>query len=276
MYFKQPLLLGVLFLCLSAGAQENSSGDAYTFSISGSGAALSNLFSVNNNQAGLAFYRKTAFAINYSNKYFIPELAAQSAIGTLSIGQGTIGASIFHFGAKSLHESKYSLAYGRKLFKWLGAGIEMNYQRFEVEAVSQNGSTISGNIGLQAILKEGLVFGLQLENPTNSRFTNSENYVLYSGLKTGISYSIPASFLITSQLDWDRFQKIAFIAGGEYWLIKNFSVRFGIKLIDNPGFSFGTGIIYRRIAFDFGFERHPVLGLSTSFSIIIQLKSNER
>jgi hypothetical protein len=272
MHLKQSLLLSLIIAVLPAYSQINPSTDAYTFSLSGSEAALSNLYSVENNQAGLAFYRKTAVAINYHNRYFIPELAGQSAIVAMAIGKGTAGASIYHFGAKSLNESKFSLAYGRKLFNWLSAGIEMNYHRLEIESVGGNKSAVSGNIGLQVIPLEYLNIGLQLENPTNSGFTNSETSVLHSGLKTGISYSIPSAFLITSQLDWDRFDKIDMVFGGEYWLIKNLSVRFGVRLINNPAFSFGTGILYRRTCIDFGFERHPVLGLSAAVSIIIELK----
>jgi hypothetical protein len=272
MHLRQLLLLGLIIGWIAAKGQIIPYTDAYSFSLSGSGAALSNLYSVNNNQAGLAFYRKTAFAINYHNKYFIPELAGQSAIAATTIGKGTAGASICHFGARSLNESKFSLAYGRQLFSWLGAGIEMNYHRLEIEAVGDSRSIVSGNIGLQAIPMEYMIIGVQLENPTNSSYSNSETSVLYSGLKTGISYAVLASFLITSQLDWDSFERIVLVVGGEYWLIKNLSLRFGARLINSPAFSFGTGIVYHQTGIDFGFEQHPVLGLSATVSINIKLR----
>jgi hypothetical protein len=275
MHFRQILLLGIIIIYLPVIGQVSSNNDAYTFSISGSEVALTNLYSVNNNQAGLAFYKKTAIAINYNNRYLIPELSDQSLVTALPIGKSTVGASIFHFGGRLLNESKFSVAYGRQLFKWLAAGIQMNYHTLEVESVNQNGSAISGNLGLQAIPKKGVIIGMQIENPTNSKFTHSQSSDLYTGMKTGISYSVPNSFLITSQLNWNEFEKVTILFGGEYLLIKNLSLRFGMKLPENPTFSFGTGIICHRIAIDFGFEQHPVLGLSAAVSIIIELKNHD-
>jgi hypothetical protein len=276
MHFRISVFLGISLCWLPALGQINRCVDSYTFSLSGSETALSNLYSVNNNQAGLAFYRKTALAIDYHNRYFIPELSGQTIIATSTLGKGTAGVSIYRFGAKSLNESKYSLAYGRQLNTWLGAGIEMNYHRLEVEAVGESGNIISGNIGLQAIPLENIVIGLQLENPTISKYKNSPNSVLYSGLKAGFSYSLPSSFLITSQFNWERFQKVAVIFGGEYWLIKNLSFRFGVRLINRPSFSFGTGVLYHNTGINLGFERHPVLGFSSAVSVTMKLNNNGR
>jgi hypothetical protein len=275
MFCRKLILLGIILVWFPAKGQNKLCIDACTFSLSGSGTALSNIYSVNNNQAGLANFRKAAFAINYNNRYFIPELAGQSILASIPLGKGTFGTSIDHFGSKFLNENKLSVSYGLRLFNWLNAGMEMNYHQLRIETPGEKSETISGNIGLQAITKDHFIIGIQLENPTKSQYVNSGNNTLYSSFKAGISYSVPASFLITSQLDWDDFEKIAVIAGTEYWLIKNLSIRFGMRLVENPSFSFGTGMIYNRIAVDFGFQQHPVLGLSSAVSIIIQLNKHD-
>jgi hypothetical protein len=235
----------------------------------------SGIYSLIENQGGLAFCRETTLAINYSNRYLLNDLASQTLGTIMPLGKATAGICVSYFGAKPLNKSCFSLAYGRRLVRWLGAGIRMNYHHLSIEAIDERASAITGEIGIQAFPSEKLCIGIHVNNPTNSRFATLNNDELYSGLKAGISYAETNYFRIASQFNWDNFNERNLAFAGEYWLLKAFAIRGGVKIDKNPSYSFGTGIKYHKFKIDLGFERHTVLGISAAVSIIFQIRNYE-
>lgn len=268
------LSLGIILIWIPFYGQVNTYIDAYSLSVSGATATSAGIYSLTENQGGLAFCRQTALAINYSDRYLLSELATQSLGTIMPIGKATAGLSVSYFGSKPLNESCFSLAYGRQLVKWLGAGIKMNYHHLSIEAIDEKASAITGEIGIQAFI-QGLCIGFHIKNPTNSRFVTLNNDELYSGVKAGISYAKTNHFKIASQFNWDNFNERNIAFSGEYWFLKSLSLRAGLKIAEIPSYSFGTGIKHHKFTLDLGFEHHTVLGISAAVSIIFQIRNYE-
>lgn len=273
MFFKHLLLLGLLSLNTLANGRVNTIVDAYSMSVSGATATSAGIYSLSGNQGGLAFCHETTIAINYYNRYLLNELATQSLCYIMPVGKATAGLSLLYFGGKALNESCYSLAYGRQLYRWLGAGIKMNYHYLAIEAIDGHTSAITGEIGIQLLPIKGLNVGLHIKNPTKCQYIKLNNEELYSGLKVGISYSEPGLYKVSTQFNSDNFKQSNLIIAGEYWVFKAFIIRGGIKVKRNPSWSFGTGLIHNRFQFDIGFEHHTILGLSGSVSLIFNVKN---
>jgi len=275
MFFRHLLLLGLLNIYTLANGRVNTIIDAYSMSVSGATATSLGIYSLSENQAGLAFSRETMIAINYSNRYLLNELATQSLCYIMPVGKATAGLSLLYFGGKALNESCYSLAYGRQLYRWLVAGVKMNYHYLGIEAIDGHTSAITGEIGIQVFPINGLNVGLHIKNPTKSQYITLNNEELYSGLKVGISYSEPGLYIISTQFDSDNFEQSNLILAGEYWVFKAFIIRGGVKVKRNPSWSFGTGFKHNQFQFDIGFEHHTILGLSGSISLIFNVKNHE-
>jgi hypothetical protein len=276
MYCRFFLLLGYIFLYWQVYAQANTNQNAYSLSFSGATVAIPGVYSITENQGGMGYFNQKAIALNYSNRYMLSELAAQSAIYLMPLGKAGAGVIASYFGSKELNESCYSIAYGRQLFSWLGAGIKMNYHNRYIEAVDIRAYAITGEIGVQAFPLEGFCVGVSVMNPAQSHFLTMENDVLYAGLKVGISYTENEYYSICAQFNRDNFIENNLAVAGEYWFLKVFAVRAGLKIRDNPSWSFGSVIKFHKFQLDMGFENHTILGLSAALSIIYTLKGDAK
>jgi hypothetical protein len=273
---KYNLLIVILCLInLTGYAQAEHNFDAYSMSVSGVTITSAGIYSLNENQGGLAYNRECALAVNYSNRYLLSDISDHSLGLIFPTGKSTAGISIFYYGNTELNQSRYSLALGRKLGSWLSAGILMNYNHLAVRAIGERASTISGNMGIQAYPIKNLCFGMEILNPTKSRFDPHNEDDLYSGFKTGISFTDPEIFWLAVQYNMNNFATSEWCLAGEYLLLKSLTIRGGLKIKENPSWSFGTSIKYKRFHFDFGFENHTVLGLSVAVSLIYSIKPYE-
>ena len=71
-----------------------------------SSAAVSDFWSVNNNQAGMAFYDKTAAGVYFENRFMIKELGTQTGAFTLKTKFGVLGATVGYSGDASFNTTK--------------------------------------------------------------------------------------------------------------------------------------------------------------------------
>lgn len=244
-------------------------------SLSGAAVTSTGIYSITENQGGLAFDSECALAINYSNRYLLSELSNRSLDFILPFSKSVTGISFSYFGNKELNQSRYSIVYGCKLTKWLGAGIMMNFNQLSVGSIGERTSAVSGNIGIQAYPMKNLCLGAEVFNPTKSRFFSVEENDLYSGVKLGISFTDKESFKLSSQYNLNNFIEDEWCLAGEYGFCKLIILRGGLKIKRNPSWSFGTAIRYKRFLIDIGFEHHTVLGLSAATTLIYQLKDHE-
>jgi hypothetical protein len=63
--------------------------------------------------------------------------------------------------------------------------------------------------------------------------------------------------------------------GSELKLTENLIIRGGIRLPSTIVYSFGAGICSSMLQFDIGFSIHPVLGLSSSATVIIKINKHD-
>jgi hypothetical protein len=275
MQSRYLLIIILITVSVPIYAQGELACNARSLALSGTSVTLHDFWSGLNNQAGLAFQRTKDIGINYYNRFMLSELATQTVIAVLPVGEGAMGASFSFFGCKPYHENHLSLHYGRILTKWLSAGIKLGYHHICVEATDRQASALSGEVGLLAIPVEEINIGLHVTNPTNSKFNTSAHEELVSGIQFGLSYYEKESFLFASQINWDNLNQVNLLMGVEYQIVKEIYIRIGIKLPNNTSYSFGIGTEMKRIKFDVAFEQHPCLGLSSSISLEFQINKHD-
>ncbi len=220
-------------------------------------------------------------------------------LGTFGIGLISLISNDFEYRKTISAEPEYTfninqmaflLAYGRKFFPFLSAGLgfKIVQKGMPVEDKDYFGGGFGMDLGLlyhpQDIKGEGffweqlrrLSFGVNLQNlvppkvqmESNGVSCAKETYGL--NLKFGTSYQVRNLIprwrdKLTINIDLDkpylRGVKVAF--GGEYWFKNTIAFRLGYG---KDNINFGLGFLYRWLQLDYGFTPHD-LGLSHRFSI---------
>ncbi len=257
-------------------AQDASVHNARSIGLAGSDVTCTDLWSGIHNPAGLGLHASYDIGLNYSNRFLMPELGTSSVISAIPVGSGTFSPAYSYFGAKPYNENHIALAYGRLLAKWLSMGIQLAYHRQSVEALDQKSSAITGQVGLLAIPAKCLRIGLHVKNPAGSAYGRLKGEELDSGVQTGISLSEEHNYFLAAQVNWCGFEDFYYSMGAEYFLVKELSIRGGIKFPASTSFSFGLGTNLHNFSLDIGFEQHTILGLSSSFSLAYKINRNAR
>lgn len=273
-YQKSLIFCAGIIMSICVLGMDGEMYDARSSAMSGASVTQSDVWSGLNNEAGLGFYAHKNFGINCANRFMLPELTTQTLIASFPAGSGTFDGSLIFFGGKPYCEEHLSIAYGRKLFEWLGGGMGLFYHHVACEANCQHASAISGDIGFLIIPSEGFRIGIKVLNPTRSKFNNPGFASLPSGLITGVSYSEEESFTLATQIEWNDFTQLTLKMGAECLLVKCLSLSCGIRLPDIKSYSFGFGIHLKRMDINLGFEKHQCLGFSSSISWIFKLNKD--
>jgi len=229
-------------------------------------AAMSDEWSLFNNPAGLAWCNRFSAGIYYENRYLLKELSRKALGITLPPGHGALGISIDQFGFSQYSEMNAGIAYGMRLTKWFGAGVRVNYLRLHVADGFKDNNVVSCAIGLQFRAGEHLWLGLHVDNPVPVRLTSGSHERLPTLMRFGLSWRITEGLHSDLEVEKDLVHKAVLKGGIEYRASKILFLRIG--LLSNPAtFTFGFGMEFGNLKFDFASSYHMVLGYSPQASL---------
>jgi hypothetical protein len=258
---------GILFLAISVKTTgiDNYLPGSRSASMSNCSVTLSDLWSVSNNQAGLAFLEKSSAGISLEQRFMLKELRVRTFAAAILCKPGTFGFSYTYFGYPKYHESKAGIAFGLKLAKNLAAGVQMDY--FNVFwSGSSNFQKISYEIGIMSFPLRDFAIGLHLLNPIPSNLKNQTEPVLPSITRLGCSYLLRNTILLAIEADKSLTQKPLFNAGFEYMPVKVLSLRLGVST-GTSIYAFGLGFQSKKFRFNTSFSNHQVLGFTPKFDL---------
>lgn len=226
--------------------------------------ALTDSWSVFNNQAGLGWQRSYWAGVYHESRYFISELNSNSLGVCVPVKPGTFGAGLTHFGYSQFCQTRFSLSYGMMLSKTISAGIGLNYHMVQIANGYGSTNCITAEGGIIYKPLEKIAIGAHVFNPTNSRLGDDKNLSTTFGI--GLTYQPVSNVLIVLQGDDNTLSDPIFRVGVEYLPVKNLSARIGVS--SNPMMlSFGLGWIVKSISFDLAFSYHEVLGYTPYVSV---------
>jgi len=123
---------------------------------------FSDVWSTNNNQAGLGFVKSLTGGIYYENRFLLKETGYKAGTLIYPTKKGAFGMSMTSFGFELYHETKAGLSYGQRLGDQVSLGVQINYVNvgFSQEYGSRN--TLTGAVGLLVKLNKSLSLGTYL------------------------------------------------------------------------------------------------------------------
>ncbi len=228
--------------------------------------ACTDLWSVNNNQAGMAFYDRTAAGLYFENRFLLKELGSQTAAFTLKTRYGVLGSSVGYSGDASYNTTRAGLAYSRKLGNRFSAGIQLDYISTRLGDEYGKKSNVTFEAGILVKVTEQLAFGAHAFNPVHVRLSEYNNEYIPSTLNAGFSFTFSDKLLLTAEADKNSGFPLEFHSGAEYKLGRNAYARVG--LTTNPArYTFGFGLEMKNLSIDLSSSMHPQLCYSPQASV---------
>ncbi len=266
-------LFALLFPFIAFSNEPEKFPGARSTGLSNSTIALTDPWSVFNNQAGLGWQRNYWAGVYHENRYFLNELSYSSLGGCIPVKTGTFGVGVTHFGYNQFSQSRFGLSYGMMLTKTISAGIGINYHTVRIAQGYGSSGAITAEAGIIYQPLDKIAIGAHVFNPTRSSLGSDQNLSTSFGI--GLAYRPAETVLLLVQGDDNTLTSPVVRTGIEYSPIKKLCFRAGMS--SNPmSLSFGLGWRTKSISFDLAFSYHRVLGYTPYISLSYTFGSNTK
>ena len=222
------------------------------------------------NQASLSLFRTYSCGVNYENRFGLKELSTCSVAITAPVWRASLGSIYSRFGYSDFRREIVGVACALTVSDKISAGIQIDYLSEKTYSEYNNINILTFETGVLISASEDVMIGIHLFNPVpNSLRKNEMVSVLTAGVGTNLSNNLFAGFEteITTRGNTD------FRLGFEYEVVRSFIIRGGFRTL-NPSFSFGIGYKAGPAIVDLSFTTHQKLGITSSVSLIFNIKNN--
>ena len=246
---------------------------ARSAAMGGYNVTLSDVWSTNNNQAGLGFLEDMSGGIYYENRFLLKETSYKAGAFVLPVKTGALGLSVSSFGFNLYNETKAGLSYGQRFGDKFSVGVQLNYLNTKLTQEYGSKTSVTAAVGIIAKLSEEFTLGVHVYNPTRSKLTADNNERIPTIMKLGLDYrfSEKVLFAVSTEKDVDFDARVN--AGIEYHITEMFYLRGGIST--NPTqYAFGFGMQLTHFKIDLSSSFHQTLGITPGISIIYTKKKS--
>jgi hypothetical protein len=264
-------LFALLFGSPVFAGNENIVGAAASNGIGGASVCVSDLWSVQNNQAGLARLKSVELGVFSERRYMLSQLSNNAAAIAMPTKQGTFALNFSRFGYSQYNESKYAFAFAKGFGANFSAGLQIDYLTMHLGDNYGDRRTFSVEAGIQARIVKGLTLGAHIYNPTRAKAASYNNERIPGIMRLGLKYDFSEKVFWSIETEKDIDHKPVFKTGIEYHVIRELFLRGGFS--NNPMVtSFGFGLDLKKFKLDFYNSFHPQLGYTPGLSMNYRIK----
>jgi len=228
---------------------------------------IPDLWSVSQNQAGIAWVPSPSVGLHFENKFAVPEYSLSAMSAVIPTGHGSIGTMLYYFGYSMYHDIRVGIAYGHSFSERFAAGIQLNYINTYIADSYGSFHSVVAEGGIMAIPVENLYLGVHVYNLTASKMSDPERDPLPVILRMGMGYQFRQRLFVSIETEKDKSHKAVFKTGAEFNINETFFLRTGYST--NPGKpSFGFGFLFYNFRADIAMTLHPTLGFTPYFSLM--------
>ena len=259
------LFLFLIFYAFSY-AQDviNTSGAEFT-AMGNATVAISDMWSIQKNQAGLSLVKKPSIGIAYENKFLIKDLSSRAAVFILPVSKNVFGISFNDFGFDLYKQQKIGIAYSRAFNEKISFGFKLNYLSIKIEEYG-NSTAVSADLGLQYKLSEKFTLGAHIQNPSAEKFSKTTENLIPTAINAGFSYNPSQKVSANVEVQKDLDQNAILRAGLSYRPTKIIAIRGGVS--GEPfNYYVGFGLLLKDLRIDLATTSHPILGYSPQMSL---------
>jgi len=264
--FRLIILSLSILLCSGQGwTSDNSPLGSRSSGIGNASVSLSDLWSAQNNQAGLGFVRKINAGACYHNQFLLKETATKAFAAALPVKGGTVGVCVSSFGYSLFNRNKYGIAFGKSFGDKFSAGFMMDCLQTTLAEYGKK-ELLVAEAGIQAKPVKNLTIGVHLFNLTRAKLAAYNDERIPVILRLGADYKFSDKVFVALEAEKDMDKKPMAKAGLEYRPVKELYLRTGIST--NPSLScFGIGVNFRQLQLDLSSTYHSIFGFSPQLGL---------
>lgn len=270
---KNLILLFLLTGTMAYGQGWYPSG-ARSMSMANASVTLNDVWSHFNNPGAVGKMKQLTIGVSYENRFLLKELQTQSVAAIIPLKTGAISVGGHMFGYEQFRSYKGGVGYGMQLGEKLYAGVQANFQGIQLREVYGSKSTVTGEAGILAELRENWLMGFSVTNLFRAKLSDYQDDRLSTMMRLGTSYRFSDKTIVTAEAEKDLDNAMRFKSGIEYQPLENFFLRGGFATAPVE-LSFGFGYRIKAFQLDLGSSFHQVLGWSPHFSLIYQAASKK-
>jgi hypothetical protein len=232
----------------------------------GCSVAIPDLWSVENNPAGVSWLTGLQAGVSFENRFLLRELSYKTAGLSWINKLGGFGISVSHFGNALYGEWKTGLVYSRKFGRRISAGAGFSYTRISIGEGYGARGFVSCSAGLMYRPAKDWMIGMVVLNPVPVHITGYPSDILPVIFRAGLSFQPGKNILLTAEAEKDLEHPLVIRAGTEISLVKSISLRLGITS-DPFMMTGGIGLEFGRLQAYIASGYHMLLGFTPSLSV---------
>ncbi|MDR3133438.1 MAG: hypothetical protein LBU42_05380 [Prevotellaceae bacterium] len=219
-----------------------------------------------NNPAGLGMLAGYCVGVAHEQRFAMQEMGISTLAGAFPLLGNGVGLSLSNLGFTDYGENRFGIAVGRKLSKYLAAGISVDGHLMRFPEGYKNLFAVNGNAGVRAMPAKNFTLGFYVFNLTFSKWNDDEKTKLPVVFSLGAGYSLAAPVQLFAEVSKNIYEAARIKTGTEVMLGNVLCLRAGI--ITQPfEMHFGVGYIYKKFRFDAALSRHPLLGYTPQAAV---------
>ncbi len=243
----------------SAGARQAGMADA--------GVTLTDLWSSQHNQAGLARLEKISVGVYYESKFFLPDLGFRCGAFALPVKKlGVFGLYFSDYGSSNYKEQKAGVSFAKTFGNLVSFGMQIDYLNTSIGEDYGSQSAVAAEAGVIVSLTNKLDLGAHIYNPTRAKLSEYNDERSPTIMRMGLGYKFSTKIKVAAEAEKDVNAKNIFKMGLEYDIVKMFSLRLGISS-DPSLVNFGFGINVKGLRIDAAASMHQELGYTPKVSL---------
>lgn len=264
------LLLSIIFTkSIFAGGEIFTAG-ARQAGMGRTSVSITDFWSVQNNQAGIALLDRIGVGLYYQNQFQLSQLSQKAIAVVVPSKIGVLGLTFTHFGYELYNDIKIGLAYARSFSPYFRIGLQLDYLRTSLGENYGSKSNVTFELGVQSNLTNNITIGAWVFNPIQVKLADYADEYIPVIFKLGMGWNIDNGLLVNIEAEKNTaFQAILLRAGVEYALKEKFFFRGGLSTAQEI-FSMGFGMQFKILRIDLSAIMHNTLGFSSQGSLILQ------
>jgi hypothetical protein len=255
------------------GQVTNSAVGARAVSLGGAAVALTDVWALSNNPAGIAAQKQLELGAYAHNRFSIKELTTVGLLAVYPLAKvGTIGLDVQRFGGDLYNEQRLGIGVAHQLGV-VRLGLKADLLQVRVKEWGSR-KAVALSMGIQSEVVPGLTFGAHIYNINQAKLAQFEDERVPTVMKIGLGYQVAPKVLLVVEAEKELEQSVAVKGGVEYRLLPALGLRTGFNTGTRTG-SAGVDIRFKQFQVAYALGAQNQLGLSNHLSVGYQLKREQ-